>query len=89
MSDIKNGLVKLKDCPIGLFIKGDTLCVKTEYGNESYIVWSGEYFWGGAKTKAEMGEVLVLPINDKVVQRIERKYKKKYKKKGKRYGTIY
>ncbi len=74
-------LVKLKDCPIGLFIKDGTLCVKTEYGNESYIVWSGEYFWGGAKTKAETGEVLVLPISDKVVQRIERKYGRRYRRK--------
>lgn len=75
-------LVKLKDCPIGLFVKGNTLCVKTEYGNEAYIVCSGEYFWGGAKTKAEIGEVLVLPINDKVVQRMERKYGRRYKKGG-------
>lgn len=75
----KKGLVKLKDCPKGLFIKDETLCVKTEYGNESYIVWSGEYFWGGAKTKAEIGEVLVLPISDKVVQRLERKYGRKMK----------
>ena len=72
---MKNKLVPLKDCPIGLFIKDDTLCVKTEYGNESYIVWSGEYFWGGAESEAQIGEVLVLPIPDKIVQRIERKYK--------------
>lgn len=72
-------LVKLKDCPKGLFIKDNTLCVKTEYGNEAYIVWSGEYFWGGAETKAEIGEVLVLPISDKVVQRIERKYGRRMK----------
>jgi hypothetical protein len=73
-------LVKLKDCPIGLFIKNDTLCVKTEYGNnDAYIVWSGERFWGGAKTIEEIGEVLVLPISDKVVQRLERKYGRKMK----------
>lgn len=71
-------LVKLKDCPIGLFIKNGTLCAKTEYGNDdAYIVWSGERFWGGAKTIAEIGEVLVLPISDKVVQRIEKKYRRK------------
>lgn len=76
----RKGFVKLKDCPIGLFITDDkTLCVKTEYGNEAYIVWSGEYFWGGAETKAEIGEVLVLPISDKVVQRIERKYGRRMK----------
>ena len=76
-------LVKLKDCPIGLFIKGYTLCVKTEYGNaDAYIVWSGERFWGGAKTIEEIGEVFVLPISDKVVQRIERKCGRRYKEKG-------
>ena len=74
-------LVKLKDCPIGLFItKHKTLCVKTEYGdNEAYIVWSGERFWGGAETKEEIGEVLVLPISDKVVQKLERKYGRRMK----------
>ena len=73
-------LVKLKDCPIGLFVKGNTLCVKTEYGNnDAYIVWSGERFWGGAETIAGIGEVLVLPISDKVVQRIERKYGRRMK----------
>ena len=73
----RKGLVKLKDCPIGLFITNHkTLCVKTEYGNDdAYIVWSGERFWGGAETITEgIGNVLVLPISDKVVQRIERKY---------------
>lgn len=76
-------IVELEDCPIGLFIKGNTLCVKTEYGNDdAYIVWSGERFWGGAKTIEELGKVLVLPISDKVVQRLERKYGRRYKKKG-------
>ena len=74
----RKSFVKLKDCPIGLFItEQKTLCVKTEYGNEAYIVWSGERFWGCAKTIEEIGEVLVLPISDKVVQRIERKYGRK------------
>ena len=77
---MKNKLVKLKDCPIGLFVEDSTLCVKTEYGNDdAYIVWSGERFWGGAKTISEIGEVLVLPISDKVVQRIERKYGRRMK----------
>lgn len=75
----RKGFVKLKDCPKGLFIYDETLCMKTEYGVESYIIWSGERFWGGAKTIAEIGEVLVLPISDKVVQRIERKYGRRMK----------
>ena len=69
-----NKLIPLRDCPVGLFMSGDTLCVKTEYGNEAYIVCSGEYFWGGAKTKEAIGDVLVLPIPDKVVQKLEKKY---------------
>ena len=71
-------LVPLRDCPIGLFIKDHTLCVKTEYGNEAYIVSSGEYFWGGAKTKQQIGDVLVLPIPDKDVSFLEWKFGKKY-----------
>jgi hypothetical protein len=41
-------LIPLRNYPYGLFMHGDTLCVKTEYGNEAYIVSSGEAFWGGA-----------------------------------------
>ena len=74
-----NKLVPLKNCPIGLFVKDHTLCVKTEYGNEAYIVSSGERFWGGAKTKEQIGEVLVLPIQDRTLEHIEWKYGTKYK----------
>lgn len=39
--------ISLKEYDSGLFISGDgVLCVKTEYGNDSYIVSSGERFWG-------------------------------------------
>lgn len=81
-------LIPLRDCPIGLFMAGDTLCVKTEYGNDdAYIVWSGERFWGGAKTYDEIGNALVLPIDDSVVQKIEKRCKRRYeilKKRGER-----
>lgn len=72
-------LIPLRDYPKGLFIKGNTLCVKTEYGNDAYIVGSGEYFWGGAKTKEEIGDILILPIDDTFVQKIEKRCGKKYK----------
>ena len=73
-------LVPLRDCPIGLFVsKNSTLCVKTEYGNEAYIVSSGERFWGGAKNKEQIGDVLVWPIPDKEVEHFEWKYGIKYK----------
>ncbi len=63
--------VTLEKCPIGLFIsknnEGDELCLKTEYGNNAgridcYIVNSGEFFWGGAKTNDELRKILVYPV---------------------------
>ena len=78
---MKNKLIPLRDYPKGLFIsKNGVLCAKTEYGNEAYIVWSGEYFWGGAETKKAIGDVLILPISDKVVQKLEKKYGKRYRR---------
>lgn len=76
---MKNKLVRLKECHVGLFMYEDTLCLKTEYGNEAYIVWSGECFWGGSKTKDEIGNVMVLPIDDSIVQKIEKRYGKIYR----------
>lgn len=74
-----NKLVPLRDCPIGLFMFDDTLCLKTEYDNESYIVWSGEYFWGGAKSRKKIGDVLVLPIPDNVVSSLEQDFARNMK----------
>ena len=79
-------LIPLKDYPCGLFMHDDILCVKTEYGNESYIVWSGEYFWGGAKTKEDIGNVLILPIDDFFVAKMERRFGKRFKALAKRSG---
>lgn len=58
--------VRLWEAPIGLFYCGDTLCLKTEYRNnegriDAYIVESGEFFWGGAKSDLEQREILVTP----------------------------
>ena len=37
---------KLSECPPGLFLFGDCVGFKTEYGNnEVYVVASGEVFW--------------------------------------------
>ena len=77
--EIAKKLIPLKEYPKGLFIKDNTLCVKTEYGNEAYIVWSGEYFWGGADTKEGIGNIPILPIDDELVQMIERQYGERYK----------
>jgi hypothetical protein len=61
-------LVTLADCPIGLFMAGDQLCLKTEYGNnegriDAYIVSSGEMFWGDApQTIASQRAQMVRPV---------------------------
>ena len=54
--------ISLKDYSAGLFISNDgVLCVKTEYGNESYIVSSGERFWGGTENEKDLGELQIYP----------------------------
>ena len=66
--------VRLVDAPIGLFRCNGILALKTEYGTEHnrdsgtivtpdcYIVNSGEYFWGQAKTTEERNNLMVEPI---------------------------
>jgi hypothetical protein len=59
----------LEECPIGLFLSGDELCLKTEYGNnegriDAYIVSSGEFFWGSApQTIANQRAQIVRPVS--------------------------
>lgn len=57
----------LNDCPPGLFIMGNCLGFKSEYRNDSgspdaYVVASGEFFWGGAKTREERDALMVTPV---------------------------
>ena len=64
---VTDASVALADCPIGLFLCNGELCLKTEYGDndgriDAYIVSSGEFFWGEAKTKADQRKVLVTPV---------------------------
>jgi hypothetical protein len=61
--------VTLAKCPVGLFLYADdTLCLKTEYGNnegriDAYIVDSGEFFWGdNPQTIAHQREQMVRPV---------------------------
>lgn len=66
--------VKLIDAPTGLFLFGNTLVLKTEYSTihhsgvdtvttpDCYIVESGEYFWGGAKTVYQRNNLPVIPL---------------------------
>lgn len=51
----------LKECPPGFFMFKNDLCFKTEYGENEVYCSSGETFWGGAKTKEEIAELLVQP----------------------------
>lgn len=59
----------LVECPIGLFLHEDTLCLKTEYGNnegriDAYIVSTGEFFWGDSSQKVDnQRKQLVIPLS--------------------------
>lgn len=62
----------LRDCPPGLFMFEGTLCFRSEYSTtlenprryqpDAYVVESGEYFWGGAKTSEERSALIVFPV---------------------------
>lgn len=63
--------MRLIDAPVGLFEHNGNLALKTEYSTihkdgtstpDCYLVESGEYFWGGAKTVAERNNLEVKPI---------------------------
>lgn len=60
--------VTLAACPIGLFMAGGELCLKTEYSDnegriDAYIVSSGEFFWGSApQTIANQRQQMVSPV---------------------------
>lgn len=64
----KNKACTFEECPIGLFLKDNELCLKTEYGLEAYIISSGEMFWGGAKTGEDLRKVIVTPCKVKEVK---------------------
>lgn len=68
-----SALVKLRNCPPGLFVYDGYIGFKTEYGvsiggqvthwPDAYCIDSGEFFWGGATTHEDRAELLVLPID--------------------------
>lgn len=65
--------MKLIDAPIGIFRFDGELVLKTEYCSENklsgkyipdcYIVRTGEYFWGDAKTANELNNLDVEPVD--------------------------
>ena len=54
----------LEECPPGFFMFQDSLCFKSEYGDEQFCE-SGEMFWGGTKTKEERAKLIVQPCINK------------------------
>ena len=54
--------VQLKYCRPGFFVYNKTLCLLTEYGYDEAFIESGERFWGGAKCKEDLMELLVQPV---------------------------
>jgi len=58
-----DGLVRLIDCPPGLFVFNGSYGFRSEYGPDAYCLESGEYFWGGVSgDKAKRAELLVEPL---------------------------
>lgn len=53
----------LSEAEPGFFLFGDTLCYKNEY-NESFIISSGEIFWGGAHTADSRDALMIVPLNE-------------------------
>ena len=67
-SQMKDGLVRLDECPVGLFMFHETLCLKTEYRTsagkvEAYIVESGEFFAGAEPDPVKHSALMVKPID--------------------------
>lgn len=65
--------MRLIDAPIGIFRFNGELVLKTEYYNKDkqsgkyipdcYIIRTGEYFWGGAKTVNELINLDIEPVD--------------------------
>lgn len=57
--------VAYKNCPVGLFEFQGTYAVMSEYsgrsGRQSYLLESGEMFWGGTNTKRDRDALMVQP----------------------------
>lgn len=62
----KKRKVRLGNCPIGLFMFQDEVCLKSEYWindrPECYIVSSGEMFCGGVTDRDEYCNLFVIPL---------------------------
>ena len=54
--------MRFENCPVGMFLHGSTLALKTKYGLDAYIVSSGEQFCGGANDSEELRSIEVTPV---------------------------
>lgn len=50
----------LQECPPGFFMFEDSLCFKSEYGDDQFNE-AGEIFWGRKEDKEERAKVVVQP----------------------------
>ena len=56
----------LSECPPGLFVDDDELCVKTAYRDdggfsEAYLADGGDAYWGGTSSKEKREQLIVQP----------------------------
>lgn len=49
------------ECPPGLFLMGEDVCLRTQYGSDAYLD-NGDAFWGGASTKEDRNALIVQPL---------------------------
>ena len=59
--------IEYSKLPVGLFMYKDTICFITEY-DESFIVESGESFWGGTSDKLSREKLICMPLEIEVVE---------------------
>jgi hypothetical protein len=52
----------LAECPPGLFLHGENVGLKTEYGATEAFCDSGERFWGGVSRVDNLAKVIVQPL---------------------------
>jgi hypothetical protein len=64
----------LLECPPGLFYFNEMIGFKSEYycnnikKMQVYCAGSGEYFWGGVKSREEMAKLIVQPVEIKITE---------------------
>lgn len=57
----------LAECPPGLFLFGDMIGLKSEYGDCEAYCDSGEAFWGGTDNPKDQKKLKVIPLTYSVI----------------------